>query len=502
MSNIYKKRQTSDIYDQVYSASGNPSRIIMNEANKLQNESNEYLQSAKQDYYNSLNITISNGINNLLDNPNFSSNPQKLSEEMDNLMQKTMSNVVDNDVKEKSLVDYYIKKQSYVNKAKNNFIRQENQKKKDLAYIGIEEAYNNGSRAISNLLSGENTSDDIVEYFKSIKDYEMLLDEKNLSGMDVFTPYQKYNLRKKLEDMKKNSVINHIKELSPDEKYIFLENLSNDKLDIAVGYEKSDGGDITVMKGNISNYLTPEDYSYLKGVAKDILVKYNKLKPSKNKNTGISEREAINISSQQTLQKNLFSNEIKNIKKLEDKNKVMSLFDVRNRMISEYKKGNLDENDFKTFFEETAVPLVESADKLSGTNSWFYDSAFTDGVHLLKQIEGTTTKEKAYLYTRLYDTLVKDGIELDSGDNKDARRVKEIVKELKKDHADKKTNHLIDESVAKVLLGTDVVLDYNNIEKKTKNTKYRLWKKGDRLYKVYPDENGEFSNNSEVQEVF
>lgn len=504
MANIYKQQQTSDLYNKVYSAQGNPSEIITDQAKEWQESSQDYLSDAQKDYSTGLKLMINDGMNKLANDPSLSANPQELSKKMDSLMEKTMSGVVDDGVKRDALVSYYTKKESYVNKAQNEFIKQENQKKKEYAYIGIEEAYNNGSRAISNLLSDSNTSDDIVEYFDSIQQYERLLEEKNLSGMNVFTPYQQHNLRKQLNNMKKNAVVNHINGLSPDEKYVFLNNLVSDNANVVVGYEKTDKGDITVKKGNVSNHLTPEDYSYLKGVAQKTLSKYKKLKPSDNKNSGLTEEQAIDIAQAQTINNIMFSDEISEINKLvDDKKKVMSLFDVRNRMIDEYKNGNMDEKDYKKLFEKTVVPLVEGSEKLSGTNSWFYDSAFTDGVHMLKKIEGTTPMEKAYLYTRLYDTLVKDGIELDSGDNTDARRVKQIVEELKKDYAEKKVNSVISENVNKVLLGTDVVLDYNKQEeKKTKNTKYRLWRKGDKLYKVYPDETGEFTNNSAVEEVF
>lgn len=177
---------------------GNIGQQLMHVGNTLDDISQKYerkqeveLAQAKKLYTQGLNINLYNSINELRNNPNLSANPQGLASAMDEVLNKTLKDVDDDDVKMNVMVDYQLKKNTYVNHAQAEFDRVQRAKAKSYAYDSVYANIDSMGASFANALSGNYTQDDVANFQHSLSAIQANINAKNPDGTYVFSDSQR-----------------------------------------------------------------------------------------------------------------------------------------------------------------------------------------------------------------------------------------------------------------------------------------------------------------------
>lgn len=149
------------------------------------------LAQAKKLYEQGLNIGLYNSINELRNDPNLSANPQGLASAMDKVLEKTLADVTDDDVKMNVMVDYQLKKGTYINQAQTEFNRVQRAKAKSYAYDSVYANIDSMGASFANALIGNYTEDDIVNFQHSIDAINANIEAKNPDGTYIFSDSQR-----------------------------------------------------------------------------------------------------------------------------------------------------------------------------------------------------------------------------------------------------------------------------------------------------------------------
>lgn len=177
---------------------GNMGQQLMGVGKTLADVSQDYkkkqeveLAQAKKLYTQGLNINLYNSINELRNDPNLSANPQGLASAMDEVLNKTLQDVDDNDVKMNVMVDYQLKKNTYVNHAQAEFDRVQRAKAKSYAYDSVYANIDSMGASFANALSGNYTQDDVANFQHSLSAIQANINAKNPDGTYVFSDSQR-----------------------------------------------------------------------------------------------------------------------------------------------------------------------------------------------------------------------------------------------------------------------------------------------------------------------
>ena len=225
----------------------------------------------------------------------------------------------------------------------------------------------------------------------------------------------------------------------------------------------------------------------------------------KKYSTGIKERYKktgdLEQAKTQTVYDLELPEELKEISKIkEPEERTFAYMQERLKAIDLYKKQDIDEKTFKTIMNKSVTPLIKDIESTESVHWHWYkpNGAFRDGIDVIKTLDIPNNEQKAYLYTNLYDALSKDGIAMGSTDSMDKNRAKEIALGIKKEYLENKNANLVGLEVNRVLLGNDVIEAYKpNKQPSVAKPKWKIWQRNDGTkYKVLPDKNGEYTNNS------
>lgn len=182
---------------------GNFGQQLMKVGDTLEGVSKEYAQKekaelaeAKKIYTQGLNINLYNSINELRNDPKLSANPKGLGDAMDKVLEKTLADVDDEDVKIDVMVDYQLKRGTYVNQAQNEFNRIQRAKAKSYAYDSVYANIDSMGMSFANALTGNYTKDDIANYQHSLDRINANINAKNPDGTYVFTDRQRRAMMK------------------------------------------------------------------------------------------------------------------------------------------------------------------------------------------------------------------------------------------------------------------------------------------------------------------
>lgn len=185
---------------------GNIGQQLIKVGNKIGNISDEYkrkeqaeLAEAKKLYTQGLNIGLYNSINELRNDPKLSANPKGLGDAMDKVLEKTLADVDDEDVKIDVMVDYQLKRGTYINQAQNEFNRVQRAKAKSYAYDSVYANIDSMGMSFANALTGNYTEDDIANYQHSLDRINANINAKNPDGTYIFTDSQRRAMAKDAE---------------------------------------------------------------------------------------------------------------------------------------------------------------------------------------------------------------------------------------------------------------------------------------------------------------
>jgi len=256
---------------------GNIGQQMMRVGERLDNISEDYerkqkkeLAEAKELYTQGLNINLYEGINELRNNPELSSNPQGLSAEMDKVLEKTLSDVDDDDVKMAVMVDYQLKKGTYINHAQTEFNRIQREKARSYAFDTVYANIDSMGLSFANALVGNYTDDDVVNFQHSLANIEANINAKDIDGTYLFTDAQ----RKAMKDDARGSYLRGFKEIFEqlDEKQQrdIEEALNNNSFNIAQISNKQNPEEKKDI--NIEDVVGESSYKDIKNYVK----KYNR----------------------------------------------------------------------------------------------------------------------------------------------------------------------------------------------------------------------------------
>lgn len=286
MANIYKQQQTSDLYNKVYSAQGNPSEIITDQAKEWQESSQDYLDKAKVNYSSAIKIQSQNSINDLLNNPELASNPEALGKEIDNVIEKVSSEIVDDDVKVDYISKAMIERSSYMNKAYANAIKVQNERYKNSLFNSVYAGIDSVGLSLSNGLSGTGSQDDFVNAGLAGDTINKYINAQKKDGTYVFSDTERRKMQKDYETGVLNSFKNTFDGFSDEEKKDFASRIKYDN--VVLGMIK--GKDNEERPILLEKMVSPSVYNDMKKYAND---ENNKARAARLREVRLQREEAL-----------------------------------------------------------------------------------------------------------------------------------------------------------------------------------------------------------------
>ncbi len=171
-----------------------------------------------------------------------------------------------------------------------------------------------------------------------------------------------------------------------------------------------------------------------------------------------------------------------------------------------YKENKLNQKDFESLMKggDFFGRMIEAAENYEPEKSWFKGmNAFNKGVDVLKDLP-MSAQEKAYAYQRLYLSLNDRGIALDSYEETEKKKAKQIAQAIRQDILEKKESGLLEREAAGVLIGKEKFLyDSEKMKTHTLNRDAFQLKKtpAGEVYKVFKDKDGNYTMNSVVFKI-
>ena len=249
---------------------GNIGQQLMRVGNTLDDISQDYkkkqeveLAQAKKLYTQGLNINLYNSINELRNNPNLSANPQGLASAMDEVLNKTLQDVDDNDVKMAVMVDYQLKKNTYVNHAQTEFDRVQRAKAKSYAYDSVYANIDSMGASFANAFTGNMTEDDIANFQHSLANIKANINATNPDGTYVFTDAQRRSMAKEADQYPVKAFEVMYDDLSQEQKDSIRNAINNGGMDIIQTEQGSIGLRDVVGDDNFSEirkFVNEEEY--------------------------------------------------------------------------------------------------------------------------------------------------------------------------------------------------------------------------------------------------
>lgn len=500
MANIYEKQAVSDFSNKFYSHEGNSGQWLMKEGEKLQGQAEKHLQVANKLYEDGSNLAIHKVLDDLSNDPKYSSNPQEFAKEADKAASKIYSNIQVPEVKANIALNYEMSKGAYINRAYSNYYKKQREEQVGQALDGIDKYFDDISLSFGNLMNDNYSVDDYIKIRDSIAGIDNTLKQKDVRGFNLLSDSDRRAIEKRKNTLLQHAVINGINGAPLEERIDIVNRIASDEFEVIKGFEDTINGR-EIFGGGLDSYLKPESVQYIKAYAMGLKDRYDKLKSTSKRNTGLSDREAMDKAGTQTIYDLELPEEIKEIGKIEDADdRTFAYMSERLRAINLFKNKDIDEKTFKKVMDKSAVPLVRDIESTESTHQHWYkpNGAYRDGVDVLKTLNIQTNEEKAYLYTNLYDSMTKDGIDMGSTNSSDKQRAKSLALGIKQEYLENKNPNLVGTEVSRVLLGNDIIEAYKPTkEPKIAKPKWKIWVKNDGTkYKILPDKNGEYTNDS------
>ena len=246
--------------------------------------------------------------------------------------------------------------------------------------------------------------------------------------------------------------------------------------------------------------LNAKDTQRVKETAESILKKQKE-----QIKKGKTEKEAMQISMTQQINKQMFEDQWK-----ADKGKIQkdmnSIFDFRNSIQEKFIANELSEKDYAKLQADTIAPLLEKVKSHSAGNPVWWNTSFDEtviGVDKKIDLDNVNDEIRAYVYDLIYSSLKERNINPDTRFGRDDKAISEIVEKVSTEYLQNNEPNLLGVEANKVLLGTkmfDYKLDGGGKEIKPK--KYQLMQdKNGNKYKVYPDKDGKYTDNSIMERV-
>ena len=200
MAKIYNEQTITDVGEGVKAYEGNTGQLIMG----LGKELDDYAKEKEREYNNSMNA-YTQSMKNLTAQSmqdiyaQYENDPVKLQEEFNRLDNELINNIPYEDLKLQFKSEFLLDSSTYINRSKSNLKKQEEARLKQSREFGLVNAMNLRATALQNMMSGDASADDIVNFNKSMKDIGDLLSSKDAYGVYTFSPSQQDKYIKELD---------------------------------------------------------------------------------------------------------------------------------------------------------------------------------------------------------------------------------------------------------------------------------------------------------------
>lgn len=227
---------------------------------EIDDKAQKELVEAKKLYAQGLNINLSNSISELRRDESLASNPTGLASAMDKVLEDTLKDVDDNDVKTAVMVDYQLKRGTYINQAQTEFNRIQRAKAKSYAFDTVYANIDTMGLSFANALTGNYTDDDVVNFQHSLEAIKANINAKNPDGTYMFTDKQRKGMLNDAEKAQVTAFKSLYDGLSQEEKDTVRESINNDKMSLI----QTEQGSI-----NIKDVVGEKNYQEMKKFVND-----------------------------------------------------------------------------------------------------------------------------------------------------------------------------------------------------------------------------------------
>ena len=448
-------------------------------------------------YGKSLSVESSVGMSQLFEK--YGDDPQKLDIEFRKLQEKISSTIPDNDLKVNFLAESTLKEQTYLNAAKKRFKQTQYKRQKLVNFNKIQDNLNLSALSFGNLLTDDATPDDLVNYKRAREENNTLINTLNDDGTFMFSDEQ----RKKMEEAQEKSMLESMKEtfnsMEPHEKADFYNKMNEGKLSILGEIVETDiGREIKAVP--IQSFVSESVYDNFKDYTENVLKKAESLYA--NGKAGTPE-EVWNKAQEYEYMNQYYKTQWENVEK---KNDLFDMLEYREALTTDYAQDKLEKEDYQKLMNNSVSSLIANLEEDDQASEWF---GWKSNFHLaLKSLyeKGNLSDEsgivRAAVVDLVYSEFKDQGIDPQAEFFKDEEGVKRIVSRVSKAFLENKNPELLGIEASKVVFGTKVY-DYQNIPSKPSTPKnYKIMKdEQGRIYKVFKDAHGNFSNNSIKQRI-
>lgn len=227
---------------------------------ELDDKAQKELMEAKKLYAQGLNINLSNSISELRRDESLASNPTGLASAMDKVLEDTLKDVDDDDVKTAVMVDYQLKRGTYINQAQTEFNRIQRAKAKSYAFDTVYANIDTMGLSFANALTGNYTDDDVVNFQHSLEAIKANINAKNPDGTYMFTDKQRKGMLNDAEKAQVTAFKSLYDGLSQEEKDTVRESINDDKMSLI----QTEQGSI-----NIKDVVGEKNYQEMKKFVND-----------------------------------------------------------------------------------------------------------------------------------------------------------------------------------------------------------------------------------------
>lgn len=484
---LYNEKETTNVATDVR-ISGNDALGKVGDTFETQAQAD--FQEARSRYSKAINTSTSFAMKEALQN--YSSDPNKLSEELQKIRTKTVGTIEDDELKVDFLANFDLQSQSYLSKATYDYNQKIKKENKDLANLSINDDNEMMGLTIENMLTPSSSPDDWVNYSRSKESIEKQLNAKQLDGTDVFTESEKKKYRSEIGKTTRKSVIGYFNSLNDVDKLDYANKILSNNVKVA-------------QNSKLSDIMDKENIDYLQGFARRFKDGYEeKIKK------GMDKEKAANLTAIEDM---THDEVVSRYKELSENNfansSVNNLMDFYNDMQEKYTNGEMDDKTLLEYNVKLAYPMRKKIDedrekrkKLLhwNTNLQVGFDTIDDMVKNDPEVFNNSLK-MMQMYIELNNTLNRMGINTNEKSMSGRETVRKIAENVYRDFIiqDANVGGASNQEVAKIYTGKTLI-DFRkqNPELTTdKETPYKVEKNEDgSVYLVYKDANGQYSDKS------
>lgn len=496
MADIYNKQVVSEFAHNVPGDNG-AGKNLMKIGQGWEQKGQQMEQQAKSTYAKVLNSQATDTMEKLY--RQYQNDPIALQKAFDDTYNKTMGEIVDDDVKVGFAADCLLKSKTYLSKAYDNKKKLDYRRYKSATFDTIQTNNSLMGMAFSNLVSDTVDADNIANFNLARYSNDQLINTLNEDGTYMFTDEQRKQKQKDYDKIMQHALRDNFIRLAPYEQDSYSKKLDANEITIPTGVSE----DKELILSNLSEVVSPEVYDNFKDFVYKTMERSRKItKKASSKGVVLAPEDSMAQAITQISNNDAFKQQWKELSKnLDSSDSVYALMDYRNSLTGSFNEDGISESDYKNRMAETIRPLIERVENLKPRKYRIFNDSFKVGafrINELMQFQNQPEEVKAAAYELLYNNFAKYNIDPTSN-TVDSDLIDKCVNETVQQLAVNADPRLLGVKAQRVLTGANMI-NYNTTEqpKKAGGLNYVLKKdpKTGIIYKFYKNADGSVDENS------